>query len=456
MKLLRNINLLLLGSLALASCVREYDAPPLKEPAYTGPAANVTIAQLRNEYAAATQDQPITIEKDEVLKAYVSGNDQSGNIYKTMYLQDATAGISILVDQGDVYSYYPVGQEVYINLKGMCISVYGEEQQIGHPTGYLYRTPWSTFQEKVLPNKWANEANVAPLEISDISIINTDVNAYKFKLVKLTGVTFTNGGTGVFASTSSNYTTETLKDAQGNSLDVRTSQYADFASQTLPEGKGTVIGILGRFKGAWQLIIRSSSDVYDFIKGEETTPEPGEETEKVLLNETFGKPSKNGNYWPYVKDYTGWDTAGLTVANEDNNATVRDASGGNIWFPYGKEVSVSISNIASQGVSTATLEIQVAANLYNDGDTQNLNAMKVFCNDVEKTIPSTETSKANGDNNKPYKFTFENISLQESNTLKFSTGASENTKGLRLYSVRLYGKTKTDEGGSTIIPTPNN
>lgn len=443
-----------MGSLVLASCIRDYDAPPLKEPAYDGPSANITIAQLRTEYAAATQDQPITIEKDEVLKAYVSGNDQSGNIYKTMYLQDATAGISILVDQGDVYSYYPVGQEVYINLKGMCISVYGEEQQIGHPTGYLYRTPWSAFQEHVIPNKWANTENVTPIEISDISVINTNVDAYKFKLVKLTGVTFTNGGSGVFASTSSNYTTETLKDAKGNSLDVRTSQYADFASQTLPEGTGTVIGILGRFKGSWQLTIRTASDVFGFTK--EVTPEPSEGTEKVLLNETFGNPSKNGNYWPYVKDYTGWDTPGLTVTNEDNNATVRNNSGGNIWFPYGKEVSVSITNIASQGISTATLEIQVAANLYNDGDTQNLNAMKVYCNGVEQTIPSTETSKANGDNNKPYKFTFENISLSETNTLKFSTSASANTKGLRLYSVRLYGKTQTEEGGSTIVPTPNN
>ena len=47
MKLLKNIGLMLLASVALFACEREYDAPPLNAPIYNGPAANTTIAELR-------------------------------------------------------------------------------------------------------------------------------------------------------------------------------------------------------------------------------------------------------------------------------------------------------------------------------------------------------------------------------------------------------------------------
>lgn len=82
MKLLRNISLPLIASLALFACERDYDAPLLTEPEYTGPAANITISELRTENAAAADKAPIIITQDQVLKAVITGNDESGNIFK--------------------------------------------------------------------------------------------------------------------------------------------------------------------------------------------------------------------------------------------------------------------------------------------------------------------------------------------------------------------------------------
>ena len=62
--------------------------------------------------------------------------------------------------------------------------MYGDELQLGHPDGYLYRTPWEEFQAHVKKDSWANPENVTPLVIDDISKVNADVNGYKFKLVK--------------------------------------------------------------------------------------------------------------------------------------------------------------------------------------------------------------------------------------------------------------------------------
>ena len=290
MKKLRNIALPLLASLALFACEKDYDAPLLTEPEYTGPEANITIKDLRAQTAAATDKAPVVITQDQVLKAVVTANDESGNIFKKIYLEDATGAIEMEVDQGSVYNYYPVGQTVYIDLKGLSISVYGDEQQLGHPEGYLFRTPWVEFEKHVIRDGWPNPENAKPLELDDISVINADPEAYKFKLVTLKGVTFQNGGTAIFAPEDSKGQEEAITDAHGNTLVVRTSGYANFAANKLPKGKGNLTGILGRFKGSWQFTIRTAEDIKDFVEVPEEGGQGGETQPGVtetIFEETF-------------------------------------------------------------------------------------------------------------------------------------------------------------------------
>lgn len=290
MKKLRNIALPLLASLALFACEKDYDAPLLTEPEYTGPEANITIKDLRAQTAAATQDAPVVLTQEQVLKAVVTANDESGNIFKKIYLEDETGAIEMEVDQSSVYNYYPVGQTVYIDLKGLSISVFGDEQQLGHPEGYLYRTPWEEFEKHVIRDGWANPENAKPLELDDISVINTDPEAYKFKLVTLEGVTFQNGGTAIFAPEGSTGHEEAITDAHGNTLVVRTSGFANFAANKLPKGKGNLTGILGRFRGNWQFTIRTAEDIKDFVEVPEEGGQGGETQPGVtetIFEETF-------------------------------------------------------------------------------------------------------------------------------------------------------------------------
>lgn len=98
--------------------------------------------------------------------------------------------------------------------------------------------------------------NVKPEVITDMSMVNLDVTKMTYRLVQMEGVHFENGGKNTFAKVETKeYGEENLKDAHGNVIMVRTSSYASFASETLPVGTGTVVGILGRFKGTWQLMI---------------------------------------------------------------------------------------------------------------------------------------------------------------------------------------------------------
>lgn len=464
MKLLRNISLPLIASLALFACERDYDAPLLTEPEYTGPAANITISELRTENAAATDKAPIIITQDQVLKAVITGNDESGNIFKKIYLQDETGAIEMEVDQSSVYNYYPVGQTVYVDLNGLSISVYGDEQQLGHPEGYLFRTPWEDFEKHVSKDGWANPENAKPVVIDDISTINAAPDNYKFKLVQFTGVTFQNGGKGIFAP-EDGYGEENITDSHGNTIMIRTSNYASFAGNKLPEGKGNVTGILGRFRGTWQLTLRTANDVSDFTGSNEEGGNEGGETpsgETVLFQESFGTPEKSGNYWPKIAEYTGFDNPGF-LEDESGKADVRIGSAypANVWFPKGSDINLKVKGINGQGATKATLKYQAGCNVYKSGETQDLNTLKIKCNGTELPLSSKVVSGENQEGNKPFEFEIKDINISNNTTLEFYTTAADNTYGLRLFSVKLYvpgsgsGSTGGD-GGTTIEPTPSN
>lgn len=465
MKLLRNISLPLIASLALFACERDYDAPLLTEPEYTGPAANITISELRTENAAAAEDAPIIITKDQVLKAVITGNDESGNIFKKIYLQDETGAIEMEVDQSSVYNYYPVGQTVYVDLNGLSISVYGDEQQLGHPEGYLFRTPWEDFEKHVSKDGWANPENAKPVVIDDISTINAAPDNYKFKLVQFTGVTFQNGGKGIFAP-EDGYGEENITDSHGNTIMIRTSNYASFAGNKLPEGKGNVTGILGRFRGTWQLTLRTANDVSDFTGsneeegGNEGGETPSGET-KTLLDEKFDKENGIGNFT--IKDITlpNGSTYVWTASNyKDTYYMMASAfvNGAN----QNSESRLISPELDLNGQQNITLTFMHTFKTFGaDTHLQDLKLeVKVKGENkwTEITIPQYSTGTDNsfvpsGDINLN---NFENQIIQFAFHYKSTT---ENALRWQINNVKVTATTggSTDgDGGTTIEPTPNN
>nr|WP_044655833.1 DUF5689 domain-containing protein [Bacteroides acidifaciens] len=457
MKLIQKIYTLplLVMAVLMTGCERDYDAPPLNEPIYTGAQPNTTLAKLKEKYSAATAETPIVITEDYIVKAYITGNDESGNIYKQIIVQDATAALPIQLDQGNVYTTYRRGQEVFINLKGMCVSVYGGEQQLGWPDAYLYRMTFATFQELVKKNGWPYADNVKPEVITDISVVNLDVSKMTYRLVQLEGVHFVNGGKNTFAQTSG-FGEETLTDAHGNTITVRTSNYASFAYETLPVGTGTVVGILGRFNGTWQLTIPAYSDVFGFDGVEPEEGGGGETGETVLFSETFGEPQKDGNYWPFLKDYTEYDNPKELFSGSVDNLSARMQSGdGNVWFPTGGDYSLSIGSIDLKGATKVSLVYKMGVNVYQPTDVQNINTLSVKCNDTDLSVPSKELT---GTSN-PYvleEIRIDDIAVSGTATLTFSCASATNVKGIRLYDVKLIAPgTGEGGGGDVIAPVPD-
>ncbi|KUK78710.1 MAG: Uncharacterized protein XD92_0101 [Proteiniphilum acetatigenes] len=279
-------NIYLFGILLLAlttwSCEREYSAPPLSEPQYTGAEANITIAKLKSLYADIVD--PTLIDVDYIIKAVVIGNDESGNIYKQLYIQDETGGINIGVDQNSIYTEFRVGQEVYVALKGLYMVMYGDQLQIGYAGTNANRISWELFNYHIFKDGWPDVNKAQPTVIQLSSLNESMVNT----LVQLNDVYFTGGGVLTYSEPDAT-TNRTLKDSNGNTIIVRNSNYATFANDLLPEGAGTLIGILSKFRNDWQFYIRTLDDVQNFGQ---PIPETGEDpdtppTGDAILNETF-------------------------------------------------------------------------------------------------------------------------------------------------------------------------
>ena len=95
-----------------------------------------TIAEVKDFYKA-NGTRPYTVAKNCVIKGQVTTSDQVGNLYKSLYIQDETAGIEIKIGKNGLYNEYKLGQWLYIDCSGLTVGDYNGMINIGYadPTG---------------------------------------------------------------------------------------------------------------------------------------------------------------------------------------------------------------------------------------------------------------------------------------------------------------------------------
>ncbi|MEK7254985.1 MAG: DUF5689 domain-containing protein [Bacteroidota bacterium] len=295
---------LLLFFLALASmtsftaCLDEdFDQPPTdgEDPGLT---VTTTIKELKAMHAA---DQFETITEDLIIKGVVVADDASGNWYKAFVLQDETGGIEILTDLADSYVFYPVGREVYVKLKGLVLGDYNNLVQLG---GYTFQGNGTELGPIIDISGHLLKSKLVGLPEPKVKTIN-QLNADDVStLIRLEGVQFVKGDT---ASTFADqvhqeaYNLE-IEDCAQRIMLVRTSGFASFAGSPIPNGGGSLTGVLGIYRDDLQLFFRDLDDVQ--LTGDRCTFNPCAGTTVVevnTLNETFSSGAHNTDI-----DLNGW------------------------------------------------------------------------------------------------------------------------------------------------------
>jgi len=239
-----------LGALTVAfmsSCVDEdFDMPPESTLPVGG---EYTIQELKD---LAVDDDYVFTDSASVY-GIVTMDDKLGNVYKTAYIQDETSAIALHQNGfGGIYQ----GDSVRVYLKGLKVGTYNNLYQIDSPDGDGFLLDSHIVKLDV-------NVNVKPKPLS-IPELKNNTPEYQGELVKLENVQFVAADTSkTFADTSSeNMSRNTyLIDNEGNTIMVRTSGFANFAGESVPNLNGTFIGILSQYREDRQLLIRNPKEL---------------------------------------------------------------------------------------------------------------------------------------------------------------------------------------------------
>lgn len=239
----------------LSSCVKEdYDEPVT---ANIDPALTVThtLAQVR---ALATSSVPVKLPDSMIIAGVITADDESGNFYKEMVIQDSTAGLSILLDLSNYNSNYPIGRRVFVKCKDLYVAKdqYGTVE-IGVPNaGEIGRMPGGLVSQYLIPGKWGLPL---PTVTTTLATLNANIDDYIQKIVNIQGVEFQASDMGIVWAAPGDYN-RTLKDCGNEELVVYTSSYSSFASKTTPNGRGDITGIIKVYGSSGELIVRNELD----------------------------------------------------------------------------------------------------------------------------------------------------------------------------------------------------
>lgn len=304
MKYLKLALLALVAVFATASCMDDDWKDPNSE---TSPYGNnsiqetnvVSIAELKNTYGPKQKDEindTVRIADGTQIKGIVTGNDIEGNIYSQISIQDESdkPGIIISVAQGGLSGQLLIGQEVLINVGGLYYGTYRSQPQLG--VAYHDSSKDQNYPSRISRADWQNrfkvigkpdaskikvqvfstnpDASKGELNVADL--LDADV-AYKYAgcLVTLKGVEFAMGdGKTTLAPEDEGKTlgygvTRYFKgyDKTNKQIGIRTSCYAEFAANLVPQGVVDVTGVLSCYKSSAkynhtvQLALRRFSDI---------------------------------------------------------------------------------------------------------------------------------------------------------------------------------------------------
>ncbi|WP_430968311.1 DUF5689 domain-containing protein [Spongiimicrobium sp. 2-473A-2-J] len=276
------------GLVLLWNCVGETDFGIPEGICAKDMEANTTFAEVKALFAGETMQ----IQQDLTLEGYVISSDRSGNFYGTLHLQDhptrPTEGIQLHLDLRDLHLFYPLGSKVYVRVKGLYL---GKQQGVfklggtfdafGHLS--IGRLPALKIDEH-LSIACEAPAQLSPKKITLAELREQMVNT----LVQLDSIEVLEEEVGLVFALPREDTERRLKDCHEGEIVLLNSGFSDFQDHRLPEGNGSITGVLSKGNKAYRLVIRELGDI-DFSK-ERCRKEPEEFTSPNIFISELADP----------------------------------------------------------------------------------------------------------------------------------------------------------------------
>ena len=227
--------LLALLSIVFVSCKKDYPEPPIQP---------LPIGKVYTIDSILAMESGTVFKEDASVYGIITADEQSGNLYKAAFMQDPNTGAALELHL-DAVSGVRIGDSIRVYLKDVTYSLYNNLPQL------------TNFEADGHIVILANNKDIEPAKAT---IAEINQGKYLAGLVRLENVKFTEQNT--FADPST-YGNRTLIDAldPSNNVIVRTSNYANFAKDSLPQGTGSLVAIASVYNNTWQLYIRSAKEL---------------------------------------------------------------------------------------------------------------------------------------------------------------------------------------------------
>lgn len=259
-----SVSLLIVVLFTQNACKKTFDAPP--GPSDPGIVANTTIATLKALHQVGGVFDQVT--SDIIVSGIVTANDKSGNLYKEIYIEDSTGAIRVLLNATGLYNSFPVGRRVYLLAKGLYLSDDAGNIMIGSRSVVAGTPTLEGILSPIISNylKGGTLNNPVVPKVVTLNQLGTAMqNPNIGRLIQLNSFEFVNpnktyGDTSVYKSDQN----DTIRNCTGEKVIVRSSAYANFSAQKVPQGNGPIVSLFVPYRTTKQLLLRDSSDVQFF------------------------------------------------------------------------------------------------------------------------------------------------------------------------------------------------
>lgn len=316
--------LLAMVGMMFTACKKEYPEPPIQD---------LPIGEVYTIEDILNMEPGTVFTEDASVYGIITADEVSGNLYKAAFMQDRATGKAIELYLNAV-SGVRIGDSVRIYLKDVTYAMYNNLPQLSNfeADGHIV----------IL-------ANNKPIEPKVTTIADINAGNHLAQLIRLENVRFTEQNT--FADPTT-YGNRTLADPTDYSqtVIVRTSNYANFANDSLPQGTGNLTAIATVYNNTWQLLIRSAREL-DFD----------------------GYVPGGDNGLPYYQDfassfgtYTTYDVAGPQSWEIDYNTAKMTGYANST--NYANEDWLISAKFSLENVSSASLTMTYIARYFNNLD----------------------------------------------------------------------------------------
>lgn len=295
LNVLKNTAIAFISLCTVMSCVKDddYELPDNKKvlPAFAGKVVSFS------DVASRTTTSIKTYSADEAIEGYIISSDEGGNFYKKIYIQneDKTQALSVALDKSGLYTEFPIGAKVQLRLKGLTTQhnnaitevgykIYKNEKSGRESVGSMAEAIYKTH----LYDMGGERKTLASLakEVTSIETVKND--AHVGQLITLKGVHFPNEVVGKTMYDKNKdlggATNYKLTDANGKTIDFRTSSYAKFKDEKVPAGTLDVTGVLSKFNTSWQFMISNYADIKVVSSATTTSTQTSTQTATTVVS----------------------------------------------------------------------------------------------------------------------------------------------------------------------------